>query len=381
MARETMPINPVVLAWARVRAGYTVDDVGERVKALSNIGAWEAGERQPTYPQLEKLADEFQVPVAVFFFPNPPDLPAIEETFRTIGSKQLGVIPPRIRLLLRWARAFQISLEELYGRNSAQRLITRDASYDFDSDVSAIARDARDRLGIPIERQLSWQDPDVALREWRKALFDVGVYVFKDQFREREFSGFCLHHVEFPIIYVNNNNSKTRQIFTMFHELAHLLFHTSGVHRVEESDAEDLPITQQWMETICNRFASQLLVPDKTFTEALNGGEATEVVVAKLAKLFVVSREVIYRRFHDHQLIAREEFQNATMRLNERKKKKSGGGNYYHTKIAYLGDEYITRAFEAFHQGRIDEERLADYLDTPLRNVAKLEDHFLRRSV
>ena len=56
----------------------------------------------PTYGQLEKLADRFKVPIAVFFFPNPPELPPIEETFRTLPAEQFHQIPSRVKLLLRW---------------------------------------------------------------------------------------------------------------------------------------------------------------------------------------------------------------------------------------------------------------------------------------
>src|SRR3546814_17029352 len=59
-------------------------------------------------------------------------------------------------------------------------------------------------------------------------------------FRTDDFSGFCLYDEEFPIIYVNNSSAKTRQIFTYFHELAHLVFHTSGIAKVRDRYIERL---------------------------------------------------------------------------------------------------------------------------------------------
>ena len=82
---------------------------------------------------------------------------------------------------------------------------------------------------MSLANQYAWPDDETALKTWRKVLTDAGVFVFKDAFRVEGYSGFSLYDDEFPIIYVNNSATKTRQIFTLFHELAHLLFHTSGI--------------------------------------------------------------------------------------------------------------------------------------------------------
>ena len=125
------------------------------------------------------------MPVAVFFFPEPPAPPPIEESFRTLGPAQFELIPPRIRLLLRKALTFRMGLEELnFGRNPAKRLITRDLSFQPNDDVDLIASRVREYLGITMEQQFRWGDAETALEIWRKSLINVGVYVFKDHFRD-----------------------------------------------------------------------------------------------------------------------------------------------------------------------------------------------------
>ena len=119
MKYDPIPVTPAVIQWARVRAGFSLDEASEKFK---NIEAWEAGGASPTYPQLEGIADKFKVPIAVFFFPEPPPLPPISETFRTLPEQEFEQIPAGIRLLLRKAKAYQISLVELTGgTNSAPR--------------------------------------------------------------------------------------------------------------------------------------------------------------------------------------------------------------------------------------------------------------------
>ena len=241
----------------------------------------ESGEAFPSYPQIERMAEKFKVPVAVFFFPAPPDLPPIEETFRTLGPDQIADIPPRIRLLLRKARTFQMGVEDLNGgRNPAERLITRDLAFRPTGRIEEIAAEVRAYLGVTMEQQFAWGNAETALEEWRKVLLGVGVYVFKDPFREPDYSGFCLYDDEFPIIYVNNTPAKTRQIFALFHELAHLLFHTSGVDRQGNGFVDELAGDDRRIEVICNRMAACLLVPEDAFGATFAGQATTEATAA-----------------------------------------------------------------------------------------------------
>lgn len=373
-----MPVTPAVVTWARERAGFSIDAAAADFR---KIAQWEAGASFPSYPQVEKMAEKFKVPVAVFFFPAPPDLPSIEGTFRTLGPGQIAEIPPRMRLLLRKARTFQMGLEELHGgRNPAERLITRDLAFRPTDQIEEIAAQVRAYLGVTIEQQFSWGDTETALEEWRKVLIRVGVYVFKDQFREPNYSGFCLYDDEFPIIYVNNTTAKTRQIFTLFHELAHLLFHTSGVDAVDDKFLDQLTGDERRIEVICNQMAACLLVPEETFDARFSGRAPTEGAATELAQLFSVSREFIFRKFLERELITSSEYERAAHRWAEQVQRGSGG-NHYNTKIAYLGPEYINLAFQRFYQNRIDYNQLADILDTKPKNLARLEERISRRSV
>ncbi len=383
MAAEGMPITPNIVTWARERAGFKLDDAK---KDFPKIAKWESGSAEPTYRQLARLADKFKVPIAVFFFPEPPKLPPLEETFRTLGSAQFDEIPPKIRLLLHKARAFQMGLDELnQGRNPAERLITRDLSFQPTEPVESIATQVRDYLGISLEEQFDWNDTNTALQAWRKALFNVGVYVFKDAFRQDDYSGFSLYDSEFPIIYVNNSTTKTRQIFTLFHELAHLLFHTSGVDKLEDDFIDDLAHDNRQIEIICNRLAACMLVPEDVFDQELARrpySESPEAKATELARLFAVSREVIYRNFLERGLITDTEYRNKAQKWTEQRgtSGNGGGGHYYSTKIAYLGTPYITLAFQRYYQNLISYDQLGDYLDIKPKNLDKLEDHLLRSS-
>lgn len=372
---QQIPITPSLLTWARERAGLSKADITQKFK---HFAEWEQGLSFPTYPQLEQLADIFKVPIAVFFFPAPPKLPPITETFRTLPKSELDNLPSRMRFLLRKAKAMQLNLLELTdGKNPAEHLITKELIVAPNSTVVDMAAAARLHIGVSIEDQRNWRDMDTALKEWRSALLRAGVFVFKDAFKLEEYFGFCLYDEVFPIIYVNNSSTKTRQIFTYFHELAHLLFHTSGIYPVDDSFIANLEVNSKRIETLCNEFAAEFLVPDKDFRSLSSGVEASEAVTEQLAQQFHVSREVVFRRFLDHGRITDGQYTQAVRRWNEQRQLgTSKGGDHYRTKLSYLGREYVSLALAQYHQNRIDQNQLADYLDTKPKNVNTLEEYF-----
>lgn len=375
---EQLPITPALLIWARKRAGLTIAEAKVKFKHFSE---WEMGLSSPTYSQLEKLADTLKVPIAVFFFPEPPELPEIGETFRTLPQAELDRLPSRMRLLLRKAKAMQLNLIELtQDLNPSLRLITRDLSFSSTVDVATMVAEVRKYVGVSIADQFGWKDVEEALRQWRIALQNVGVFVFKDAFQLEEYSGFCLYDNQFPIIYVNNSSSKTRQIFTYFHELAHLIFHTSGIDYVQDSYIDRLSVNEQTIEMLCNRFASQFLLPNDALSKSMQGQTASVSAAEMIASKFHVSREVVFRRFLDQGKITQHDYSTAVNSWNrQRQKSEESGGNYYWTKLTYLGDKYVSMALTEFHQNRIDETQLADYLDVAPKNVAALEEYFEKR--
>jgi Zn-dependent peptidase ImmA (M78 family) len=235
----------------------------------------------------------------------------------------------------------------------------------------------REYLGVTLAMQYEWPDDDSALKAWRKALQDVGIFVFKDAFRTSEYFGFSLYDETFPIIYVNNISTKTRQIFTLFHEMAHILFHTSGIDTHHDAYIPNLAQHQQRIEVLCNRFAAAFLVPEAAFAAAMQGRERKRETAEDIAKRFHVSREVIYRKFLDRQWITRDEYLHAVEEWEGQRQRTGAGGDFYRTKISYLGREYITLAFSQYYQKRIGHDQLAEYLETKPRNISKLENYLM----
>lgn len=375
---EALPINPVIVEWARRRAGLTIEDASRTFK---KIAEWESGDISPTYPQLEQMADKFKCPVAVFFFPSPPEIPDVEKSFRTLSPEDFASIPRTVRAFLRRGQAMQLNLAELNdGVNPAPRLITRELRLTPRKSLDEVASIIRNYLGVSLDQQVQWKSPEQALEEWREVFAQVGVYVFKDAFHAKGYFGFCLYNEAFPIIYVNNTSAKTRQIFTMFHELGHLLFQTSGVDILNDEYIHRLPEDERKIEVICNGLAAKVLVPDDALDQMLKGLSANRETSAKLADHFCVSREVIYRKMLDRGLISEDEYMKASRAWEGQiKPAKETRGNYYNSLFAYLGQQYIHLAFSRYYQRRFDDVQLAEYLNIKPKNLPKFEAKFAGR--
>ena len=124
----------------------------------------------------------------------------------------------------------QTNLYELLGEiNPAKRRIVQNIIAHDRISAKNLAVQARQYIGISLEEQTKCKDDDEALKMWRNALEECGLWIFKDAFHQNDYCGFCLHDDQFPIIYLNNSMAKSRQIFTLFHELAHLLRRKGGI--------------------------------------------------------------------------------------------------------------------------------------------------------
>ena len=393
MAKHINGINPDILKWARERSGYTVEAIAAFLKkGVSIINDWESGERAPTYIQLEKLADKYKRPVALFFFPEPPEEPNIVENL-ALRSSDNTPLEPRIHILLRQAYARQLSLMELnMGKNPAEMKIFRDLQARSNDSAMALAQQARAYLNVDVTTQTSWNTTVKAFENWRDCIEEAGVFVFKEAFQDDSVDGFCLRHDEFPVIYLNNSRPPVRQIFSLFHELAHLLI---GANGLIQSNMFHGGIfrggTIQAIEDFCDQFAGEFLVPSNDFENRLNFfTNYNDKTIEELAHYYKVSRPVILLKLVKKGILTRENYwQRINQWVEEYKyqiqgktgRKTSSGGSYYNTRATYLGYRFMELAFGKYHDGHCSVEQLAEHLNVKVKHLPQLEDCLLRKAL
>ena len=385
---EQIPVNPDMLRWARETGGFDIDAVVAKLKrkgiTSETIASWEKGTGSPTYVQLERLAYEiYKRPLALFFFPEPPEEETPKESFRTLPQEEVDLLEPRLRYRVRQARVMHENLKELFdGVNPSKKQVCSDITIRRSDVVSDVARAVREYLGVGLNEQYALTTNYKALKYWRDVLERHGVFVFKDAFKDDECSGFCLYDDVFPIIYINNSQPKIRQIFTLFHELAHLLFKTGGIDLSHDDYVQKMKGSNKRTGAFCNKFASEFLVPAEDFKPQIRNHTIDDNLLTRLAKKYSVSREIILRKCLELGYVNKTFYK---VRVRKWKNERSGvvgsgsGGNYYLTRGAYLGEYYINAAFGKYYQGAISKALLAYYLGIKEVHLSKFEGYVLHR--
>lgn len=362
------PVNAQVLIRARKEAGFSIEEVKKEHK---NIELWESGEALPTYSKIKKLSEKYKKPSCYFLFPGPV---ADKEKLEKFRNLRKGRLPPKLIHLVNKAMKYQSDIRSIF-----QVLPNRHPHFSKIkvklNDPEELARTTSSYMEKHLPDFLKGKE-DRLLR-MRRVVEAMGVFVFKDDFSIRhgtksELSkedGFCLYDKDFPVVMVSNNISKKRQLFTLFHELFHILVGEDSMLSIHDSYNEELQ---------ANVFASEFLVPKESLKLYLQekdlGGVdlEREEVVKEIAKHYEVSRHVIVIKLNqigsiDDQL--KESFLTEFKKENKKYKSKGEGGNYYPTIKSYLSPRYFSTITDLYHSGKITPVDLGRHLSMKSRSA------------
>lgn len=379
-------VQPSVLRWARESMGMSVEDVAQKLKKSSEeVKVWESeGGVSPTYSQLENLAYKvFKRPLAVFFLPAPPDEVPPTREFRTLPDADLQALHADTYLQVRKAHAFQITLKEIFwGQNTGEQQMLRSSRLDMQRSVSAQATAVRKALGISLDDQVGWKSDEVALKRWRESIEASGIFVFKAPFKQKDISGFCLPDADFPLIYLNNSTTKTRQIFSLLHELAHLLFNVTGISKFDTSYVNQLAAPERRIEQFCNKVAAEILIPSADFERQIAGLPsdaelAQDDLFARLAVRYSVSREAVLRRLLDLKRVG-QAFYEQKAQFWAGQKKAGSGGDWYASQNTYLSERFAREVIARHYRNQISVEQASEFLGIKAKNFSGLEQRILQ---
>lgn len=379
MAEKMESINPSMLKWARTVSGTNLEEIGEKFGGVEKILEWEEGRDFPTYSQLKKILEAYRKPIAIAFFPEPPKLKNIPASCRTIPENIYDSLSLSLIKVIDEARVMQLNLYELNDNNNPSKIKFTDLKFDY-KHSKKVAFQIRELFEVDLKMQKKIKKLEKAFELWRDCFYKLGIYVFKSAFHDDSVSGFCLYDNEFPIIYINNSFAPARQIFTLFHELYHLVCHTSGIDLINDKFLNTYDNkTNVGIERTCNRFAGEFLVPDDDFDIIIKNVPLNDGFVKKLAETYSVSREVILRKFLDKGKISseeykikRDEFNSDYFRAKEAKKEGQSRGDYYNTQAVYKGRHYLELSYGKYFEKKISITQLSQYLNMKIPSIEAL---------
>lgn len=379
MQRIEALVKPELLVWARKSLKIPINEIAKKVH--KDIALWEKGEKKPTVPQLRKLANIYKRPLAVFYLPAPPAEETLPPDFRSIPTRQDFPFTKKTYLTIRRARRIQKIAKNL-AADLGQKNRFPFAKTNITKSPEMLAKEARDKLGISVETQSSWDNKRTALREWKYAVENIGVIVLEMSHPIEESRGLALYDEEFPVIVINPKDFPAARIFSIFHELCHLILNVSGISDLKETGFMDKNIQRQ--EIFCNHFSGAFLVPAENLEKSVSSkfsSEWPDETLKQLSNQFNVSQEVILRRllilgltnrkFYKRK---REEFKKIESQLRE----KSEGGRKEPARdcIRDNGHKFINLVYENFYEGSITYRDIADYLKISPKYLPELEQRF-----
>ena len=190
-------------------------------------------------------------------------------------------------------------------------------------------------------------------------------------------------HDEFPVIYLNNSRPPVRQIFSLFHELGHLLLGENDITRGIRQGNEEI-------EVFCNQFAAEFLVPSDDLETRLTFPIYNDEAIEELANYYKVSRPVILLSLIKKGIFTQENYWEKISQWTEEYEHYTAsstdstspsGGSYYNTQAVYLGYRFMELAFGKYRQGQCSIEQLAEHLNVKVKHLSQLEDRLLRRAL
>ena len=416
MTDEPVKVNPILLRKCREQVNLSIEEAEKKLK-LKTLAKMEQGKRQPTYKQLTQLADLYLVGPGLFFLkgnqiPEHSNFQQVIPKYRTLQQepkRSSHMIRPlsntstiseqepkrsfhmiRLMVTVIYLREFLLDLYEdlkeeidVFSPPKIQLRSTEDA-------VEA-AQKIRSWLGFRA-------DDTPTFEEWRKAIENKGVFVFMtspynhwSKTAVKDCRGFVFNFSPLPIIVINDSDSYGAQLFTLMHELGHLLY--GGKNVLDSGDGfldagwdqdQSIPNQDSEEEKMCNRFAAEILVPIAALLQELPAGfsdysiEEKWKTCQKMAKTFNVSALMIsYRMVTLEQLTVKDSRKLRALMKKKYKNKPSasrGGRSIPKERLRQYGSIYVRGMLAAYYAQEMTLHKLYQNLSfRTVEDVKKLE--------
>jgi len=367
LGRVEALVTPSVMRWAREQANLSIDEAAQEIKRQADeIRAWEDGSVRPSIAQARKAAEIYRRPLAVFYLPEPPQDFETLRDFRSLPDTVPGTYSRDLALLIRTTQFRQHWMRE-YLLNDEMDRLTFVGSASLSDSPRQIALDILRVIELTPTEQKECSSRYEALRLWIHKSEAAGIFIFRQgQIALEEVRGFVISDDIAPFVFINSDDSKAGQLFTLAHELAHLWLNLSGISNLASyggpSDRESREI-----ETFCNKVAAEAVLEDEAFFKewhTKNTNSPIEEKIQHISGTFKVSEEVVARRLRDEEIIdqdyyleLREAYQERwakhKARERERLKMSKGGPSYYVTSVAKNGYAFTQTVVGGFMTGAI----------------------------
>lgn len=378
-----------VLSWAREKNELSQEGLAHNLGiSVDKIESWESGEKFPTFRQAIDLAKALRIPFGYLFLTKPPIEELIISDFRTIRDRKVRVVSVElIDMIYELLRKQQWYREYLIDEGSKPLEFIN--KFTNDIDVDELSSYIRNTFDINVKEHTKAGSWDNYFRELINKLENKGVLVLrsgivgnntKRKLSLEEFRGFALCDEYSPIIFINCHDFKTSQIFTLIHELTHLLLGQSGISNptIEYIFKKD----DSAIEKFCNQIAADVLLPQEFFIQYWNNQIVNIENIQNIARLFRVSTFVVLIKAFENKLFPLGEYTQLKLQLQnkqiEKEEDKSAGesGNFYNAFRARNSNTLINVIIGSALEGKELYKEASDLLGIKVNTIESVAVHF-----
>ena len=352
-------VNPNVLKTLRESSGYTIEEIAKKIKtSTAKVQEVEKGLASFTLTQIKKLAEIYHRSLAAFFTDTLPAMPALID-FRINREKRLT---PQVYTAERRAYYLANKLTELTDKRSQipdfPELLKPDE----------LAHEFRKYLKIDL---LKSKKPEEILTHYKQILEEKFlISVIELPLKAEDVRGFSVS-ADVSIVVLNEEDNPSIKLFSLFHEVYHLLKRTSGICSIEIEQKDGN------IEASCNLFAAEFLVPlDDLKDEFKRFPKLDESTISELSTIYGVSKQVIMLRLLWLGNMPMERYERFK-KEGEAKSKKKGFGRRDWDKVFQnrVGSLVVRETTSAYRLGKISYSEVMDILSLK----AKYTEKFIER--
>jgi len=375
-------INPAMLKWARETQGLPIDAAANKLGiAIRTLSKAERISGTLSVSQLRKVAEVYKRPKAAFYLEEVPQEVSLPD-FRTVQTKQQHELTPEAKLAIREIqekRMMALQLQELLKMPNS---LVYENLFTIYENAEEAGRKLRTLLQITTDGARRSGDLTQVFNYWKTQVEHINVLVF--QFGDVDIEvmrGFVVSERPYPTIGVNQRDYPYARIFTLAHEMCHIILNTTGICSVSFSG-----VTSDSLETFCDQVAGATLVPldelctvaaDKNLGFADFGSART--AARTLGSYFKVSQPVIARRLHASKLLKYDIYRqviSAIQAEGERAPSRGGGGGYYTTYFSKNSHRFLSLVFTGLDTNAISAYDAMKFTGLKLHTLEKAKIQF-----
>ena len=366
--------NSDVLTWARnsivLSKAKAAESIGISITRLEQLENGKA----PSIEELKEMSKTYKRTIATLLLQKIPVEKPMPKDQRTVNSEMLDNFHEKTVMAARKARALVASLIELKEETNIPV-----QKFDFKATIEDSPFSIASHLGKlwKLEDYRQIENINHALDAYIDHVESLGVAVFQLSLSQDNLRGFSIVDESMPVIVIKGTREQpTAKIFTLFHELGHILLNEGGFCDISFDNKA------QKIEKWCNAFASELLIPKSHLLQR----EVVKRYAANNEKIWVKNDLIeLANHFHVGPLaILRSLLENnltTSAFYNEKHKiwnkptfgfsKEHLGRNIPKEIIKERGRTYLNLAFQAFDQNKINLKDLSDFLGVRLSYIPK----------